>query len=123
MIGISGKRTRLMTLGGALAVLALLVGCSSSGSSGGAKSSGPFSLTVAYQGNIAAFAPEMLIANDPSMCNQFNVNVKMTPLDPATAQAALVAGQIQALVQGSGSSLQGAYKNPCSLKRAGGESA
>jgi NitT/TauT family transport system substrate-binding protein len=110
-----------------LAGAALVAACSSSGGSPGSNAGttggsgvAPVTLTMAYQAGIPAFAPEMILANDPSVCNQYNIRLKMSTLNPATAQSALVAGQIQALVQGSGSFLQGAYKDPGSVTIVGG---
>jgi ABC-type nitrate/sulfonate/bicarbonate transport system substrate-binding protein len=94
----------------------------SGGSTGGsAGSSGSLTpLKFAYAGAVSSFAPEMMIQDDPGMCAQYGVNPSVTNLNPAAAAPALVAGQVDLLVQGSGSFLLSAQKDPTATKIIGG---
>jgi ABC-type nitrate/sulfonate/bicarbonate transport system substrate-binding protein len=76
-------------------------------------------VTFDYVGAVATFAPEMLIQSDPSMCGQFNVNPQTSNVAPAAAAPALIANQINIVVQGAGSYLISAYKSPGQSKLVG----
>lgn len=110
----------------ATAVSALVLAACGSGGGGGSASSGSgsapsagsgvVSLKFAYAGTVSAFAPEMLMQDDPGMCAQYGVNPSITNLNPAAAAPALVANQVQMVVQGSGSFLLSALKDPAATK-------
>jgi ABC-type nitrate/sulfonate/bicarbonate transport system substrate-binding protein len=94
-------------------------GSASSGSgsgSGSSSGSGVVSLKFAYAGAVSSFAPEMLMQDNPGMCAQYGVNPSITNLNPAAAAPALAAGQVQVVVQGSGSFLLSALKDPSATK-------
>jgi ABC-type nitrate/sulfonate/bicarbonate transport system substrate-binding protein len=101
----------------AVVVAATVVGvaaCSSStrksSDSAGAGSTSLTTVHLAYTGAVPPYAPEIVIANDPSMCTQYGVKVDTTVLQTPVASPALAAGQVDMSV--SAEFLQTAAKQP-----------
>ncbi|MER7274538.1 ABC transporter substrate-binding protein [Dactylosporangium sp. NPDC000244] len=77
-------------------------------------------VSYAYLGAGAGLVPEVIMANNPSICEPYGVKPKMQVISQATAPGALAAGQIQALRLGGGSFLIASSKEPASTTIVGG---
>jgi ABC-type nitrate/sulfonate/bicarbonate transport system substrate-binding protein len=99
-----------------VSVAILLAACSSSPASSGSSSTSTgageslTAVSFAAASPAAVFGPNFVMADNPSMCNKYGVNVSVVKLAPAAAASAQASGQVDMSAEGSGQFLEAALK-------------